>query len=107
MPRTAFHFHTSGTTGLAETYLVSHRGIVLHALGQVTADDTDLRRGARVLPLAPFCHVNGWGLPSTVVVTGASLVLPGGGLSVVRIAGILSAEQVTVSVAVPTVWFDV
>ncbi|MHA6626540.1 AMP-binding protein [Pseudonocardia sichuanensis] len=104
---TAFYFHTSGTTGPAKTYAVTHRDVVLHALTQATVDASGLRRGDRVLPLAPFFHVNGWGLPFTAAVTGSSLVLVGGDLGAARIAEILSAQRVTVAAAVPTVWFDV
>ncbi|MCG3754483.1 AMP-binding protein [Amycolatopsis sp. Poz14] len=104
---TAFRFHTSGTTGPAKSYEVTHRDVVLHALSQSAADASGLRAGDRVLPLVPFCHVNGWGLPFVAALTGASLVLPGHDLTPARIAGMLNAERVTVAAAVPAVWFDV
>lgn len=104
---TAFLFHTSGTTGRPKSYAVSHRAAVLHCLSQATVEATGLSSSDRVLPLAPFFHVNGWGLPLTTMLTGASLVLAGGDLSPVRIARIMQEERVTVAAAVPTVWFDV
>lgn len=103
----AFHFHTSGTTGPSTTHAVTHRAAVLHSLSQATADATGLTPADRVLPLAPFFHVNGWGLPLTCALTGASLVLTGGDLDPVRIATVLRREQVTLAAGVPTVWHDI
>lgn len=103
----AFIFHTSGTTGLPKSYEVTHRAAVLHCLSQATVDATGLSSQDRVLPLAPFFHVNGWGLPLTAALTGASLVLSGGDLNPARIAKVMQQENVTVAAAVPTVWFDV
>lgn len=103
----AFIFHTSGTTGLPKSYQVSHRAAVLHCLSQATVEATGLSSRDRVLPLAPFFHVNGWGLPLTAALTGASVVLSGGDLNPARIAMVMEKEKVTVAAAVPTVWFDV
>ncbi|WP_308015071.1 AMP-binding protein [Nocardia coffeae] len=104
---TAFLFHTSGTTGSPKMYSVSHRAMVLHALSQSGADASGLTRDDTVLPLAPFFHVNGWGLPFTCALTGSSVVLAGGDLTARRIARILSDEAVTAAAAVPTVWHDI
>lgn len=104
---TAYLFHTSGTTGKPKCNPVSHRAAVLHALSQATTSATGLRASDRVLPLAPFFHVNGWGLPLTSALTGSSLVLCGGDLAADRVATILDEESVTVAAAVPTVWHDV
>ncbi|MDV3125951.1 AMP-binding protein [Mycobacterium sp. 21AC1] len=104
---TAYLFHTSGTTGRPKMYPVSHRAVMLHALAQSSADATGLTRRDVVMPIAPFFHVNGWGLPFTSTLTGASLVLCGGDLAAVRIGRLLSEEDVTAAAAVPTVWHDV
>jgi len=103
----AFLFHTSGTTGSPKSYPVRHRDVVLHALAQATTAASGLRTDDVVLPLAPFFHVNGWGLPFTCAMTGSSLVLPGGDLGVDRVLGILRDLEVTVAAAVPTLWHDV
>lgn len=103
----AYLFHTSGTTGRPKSYPVSHRAAILHTLSQATTEATGLRSDDRVLPLAPFFHVNGWGLPLTSALTGASLVLCGGDLAPERIASIINEESITVAAAVPTVWHDV
>ncbi|WP_152346224.1 AMP-binding protein [Brevibacterium sp. CFH 10365] len=104
---TAYLFHTSGTTGAPKTYEVSHRAALLHCLSQASADATGLSSRDRVLPLAPFFHVNGWGLPLTCALTGASLVLTGGNLKPARLAKVMNTERVTVAAAVPTVWYSV
>lgn len=104
---TAYWFHTSGTTGAPKTYPVTHRAAMLHTLAQATAGASGLTDADRVLPLAPFFHVNGWGLPLTCAMTGASPVLVGGDLDPSRVAAVMASESVTVGAAVPTVWHDV
>ncbi|EKT77625.1 fatty-acid--CoA ligase [Rhodococcus opacus M213] len=104
---TAYLFHTSGTTGRPKSYRVSHRALVLHTLSQATTEASGLTRTDRVLPLAPFFHVNGWGLPLTCALTGASLLLCGGDLAAERIATVIRDEAVTTAAAVPTIWHDV
>lgn len=104
---TAFVFHSSGTTGMPKSYQVSHRAVMLHCLSQATVDAAGVSRKDRVLPLAPFFHVNGWGLPLTCLLTGASLILTGGDLEPERIARILESQNVTVAAGVPTVWHDI
>ena len=103
----AFLFHSGGTTGPPKTYEVTHRTALLHALSQATVDATGLSRADRVLPLAPFFHVNGWGLPLTSALTGCSLVLPGRDMSARRLARIIRDERVSVAAGVPTIWHDI
>lgn len=104
---TAYLFHSSGTTGPPKTYKVSHRAAVLHALSQATTEATGLSHRDKVLPLAPFFHVNGWGLPLTSAFTGSSLIFCGGNLDAHRIAAVMRDEEVTVATGVPTIWYDV
>lgn len=103
----AFLFHSGGTTGPPKTYEVTHRTALLHTLSQATVDATGLSRVDRVLPLAPFFHVNGWGLPLTCALTGSSLVLPGRDMGARRLARIIREEHVTVAAGVPTIWHDI
>lgn len=103
----AFLFHTSGTTGRPKTYRVRHRDAVLHALSQAAAGASGLTRHDRVLPLAPFFHVNGWGLPFTSAITGSDLVLVGGDVSPGRVIDVTRDLDITVAAAVPTIWHDV
>jgi fatty-acyl-CoA synthase len=104
---TAFVFHTSGSTGRPKSYHVSHRAAMLHCLSQATADAAGLTATDRILQLVPNFHVNGWGLPLTCLMTGASQIMIGGDLRPRRVASVMVTEQVTVSAAVPTVWHDV
>ena len=103
----AYLYHTSGTTGAPKTYTVTHRDAVLHALCQATTVGAALRADDRVLPLAPFFHVNGWGIPLTCAVTGSDLVLMGSDASADSVVNVLVEKHVTVAAAVPTVWYDV
>src|SRR5699024_10196101 len=96
-----------GTTGPPKTYQVTHRQVMLNCLSQATVEATGLSSQDRALPLAPFIHVNGWGLPLACALTGASLVLPVSALNRSRITTRMDAERVTVASAVPTVWYNV
>jgi acyl-CoA synthetase (AMP-forming)/AMP-acid ligase II len=57
-----------------------------------------------VLPVVPMFHVNAWGLPYSVPLTGAKMVFPGPALDGKSIYELFEAEQVTFSAGVPTVW---
>ena len=52
-------------------------------------------------------HVNGWNLPFTAALTGATLVLPGPRLDAVSLLDLLAGERVTFTAGVPTVWMAV
>jgi fatty-acyl-CoA synthase len=49
-------------------------------------------------------HANAWGVPFSAAMVGTKLVLPGPKLDGESVYGLLDAERVTVSCAVPTVW---
>jgi fatty-acyl-CoA synthase len=57
-----------------------------------------------VLPVVPMFHVNAWGLPYSVLLSGAKLVLPGAALDGKSLYDLFEAEGVTFSAGVPTVW---
>jgi acyl-CoA synthetase (AMP-forming)/AMP-acid ligase II len=48
--------------------------------------------------------VNAWGIPYACALTGAGLVLPGRYLDGASLAGLLNAENVTLTCGVPTIW---
>jgi fatty-acyl-CoA synthase len=54
--------------------------------------------------VVPMFHANSWGLVYSAPMVGAKLVLPGPHLGGASIHGMIEAEQVTFSAAVPTVW---
>ena len=98
--------YTSGTTGNPKGVLYSHRSTLLHALGALGADSIGLSCADRVLPVVPMFHVNAWGIPYAALLTGADLVLPGRSAGPEPIAHLIESQGVTVSAAVPTVWWD-
>lgn len=105
--RAAMMCYTSGTTGLPKGVLYSHRSIILHALGIMTADSLAVSEDDVILPVVPMFHANAWGLPHAAVMTGATLVLPGADLSARAIATLMESEHVTLAAGVPTIWSGV
>ncbi len=96
--------YTSGTTGNPKGVLYSHRSTVLHAYAAALPDAMGLSALDSVLPVVPMFHVNAWGLPYAVPLTGAKLVMPGKDLDGKSLHELMEAERVTCSAGVPTVW---
>jgi fatty-acyl-CoA synthase len=96
--------YTSGTTDRPKGVEYSHRSLVLHAMGALMVDSMAVSERDVVLPLAPFFHANGWGLPYSAAFAGAELVLPGPRLDAESVARLIEQERVTLAAAVPTVW---
>ncbi len=98
--------YTSGTTGNPKGVLFSHRSTVLHAYASALPDALKLSARDSVLPAVPMFHVNAWGLPYSVAMTGAKFVLPGAQLDGASLFELLEAEKVTISAGVPTIWLS-
>ena len=96
--------YTSGTTGNPKGALYSHRSTVLHAYGSAIPNALNVAGRDVVLPVVPMFHVNAWGLPYSVLLSGAKLVLPGAALDGKSLYDLFEAEGVTFSAGVPTVW---
>jgi len=96
--------YTSGTTGNPKGALYSHRSTVLHSYASAMPDALNVSARDSVLPVVPMFHVNAWGLPYSVPLTGAKMVFPGPALDGKSIYELFEQEKVTFSAGVPTVW---
>jgi len=96
--------YTSGTTGNPKGALYSHRSTILHSYASTMPDALNVSARDSVLPVVPMFHVNAWGLPYSVPLTGAKMVFPGPALDGKSLYELFEQEQVTFSAGVPTVW---
>jgi fatty-acyl-CoA synthase len=99
--------YTSGTTGMPKCVAYSHRAIVLHSYSISLPDNFSISRRDSLLPAMSMFHANAWGLPYAAVMNGSKIVLPGPNLQPARLLDLLSAEQVTLTGGVPTIWLGV
>jgi fatty-acyl-CoA synthase len=99
--------YTSGTTGNPRGVVYSHRSSVLHSLATLFADGLALSESDVCLPIVPQFHVNAWGTPYGSLLAGASLAMTGRFMDPMSVSQLVAAAGVTVSAAVPTVWFGV
>lgn len=99
--------YTSGTTGKPKGVVYSHRAIALHSYSISLPDNFSISRHDTILPAMSMFHANAWGLPHAAAMNGSRLVFAGPNLQPESILDLLSAEHVTLTGAVPTVWLGV
>jgi fatty-acyl-CoA synthase len=100
-------FYTTGTTGAPKGVYFSHRQLVLHTFGVLTAfgnfkSQTSFDSADVYMPLTPMFHVHAWGLPYAATLIGAKQVYPGR-YEPEMILKLVDEEKVTFSHCVPTI----
>jgi fatty-acyl-CoA synthase len=100
-------FYTTGTTGSPKGVYFSHRQLVLHTLGFMTAlawngGHGRFHRDDVYMPITPMFHVHGWGVPYIATVMGVKQVYPGRYDPEVLL-NLIDREDVTFSHCVPTI----
>jgi len=97
--------YTSGTTGDPKGVLYSHRSNVLHSLIGLSPDFLGISARDVAMPVVPLFHANGWSFAFSTPMCGAKMVLPGPKLDGASLLELLNGERVTITAAVPTLWF--
>ena len=100
-------FYTTGTTGMPKGVYFSHRQLVLHTLGTITALATVEEQGRFhqndvYMPITPMFHVHAWGFPYIATFTGVKQVYPGK-YAPSMLLKLIEKENVTFSHCVPTI----
>jgi len=100
-------FYTTGTTGMPKGVYFSHRQLVLHTLGVMTALSTGKEHGCFhrddvYMPITPMFHVHAWGVPYIATMLGVKQVYPGRYVPDLLLE-LIEKERVTFSHCVPTI----
>lgn len=95
---------TSGTTGNPKGVMYSHRSQYVHTLCMVAPDVMNLSGKDVLLPVVPYFHANGWGLPYTALMLGARVIHNNRFTDPASILEMAVDHKATFSAAVPTVW---
>ena len=100
-------FYTSGTTGYPKGVFYSHRQLVLHTLGALSAlssieHEVRLHRGDVYMPMTPLFHVHGWGMPYVATLLGLKQVYARR-YDPSKLVACIAGEGATFSHCVPTI----
>lgn len=100
--------YTSGTTGKPKGVLYSHRSTVLHALTLSMVEVVGLHSQSTMMPMVPLYHISAWDMPFNAILCGAKIVWPNQFAGQTeKMAALMQAENVNISMAVPTVWTSI
>ncbi len=100
-------FYTTGTTGLPKGVFFSHRQIVLHTYGAMSAlcaykSQANISSTDVYMPMTPMFHVHAWGMPYLMTLLGAKQIYPGR-YEPEMLLKLIVGEKVTFSHCVPTI----
>ena len=100
-------FYTTGTTGFPKGVFFSHRQLVLHTYGIMSAlcahkSQAVINSGDVYMPMTPMFHVHAWGIPYLMTFLGAKQVYPGK-YEPEMLMKLVATEKVTFSHCVPTI----
>ena len=100
-------FYTTGTTGDPKGVYFSHRQLVLHTLGLVSAlsiykSQFNVSAEDVYMPITPMFHVHAWGIPYLMTFIGAKQVYPGR-YEPHMLLSLIANENVTFSHCIPTI----
>lgn len=96
--------YTSGTTGDPKGVIYSHRSIYLHSMQVNMAQSMGLTDADTSLVVVPQFHVNAWGLPHAMFMTGVNVLMPDRFLQPAPLAEMIESQRPTHAAAVPTIW---
>ena len=98
--------YTSGTTGNPKGVLYSHRSTYIHTLAMPGKDFHNLGGADVVLPVVPYFHANGWGIPYLGLMLGCRFLHNGRFTDSATILQMAVDHGATYSAAVPAIWQD-
>ena len=100
----AFLCYTSGTTGDPKGVLYSHRSTVIHAMMGGLSGAFGFSAFDVLLPCSSLYHATAWGMPFSGTINGAKWVFPADRMDGASLDELITAEGVTFSCGVPTIW---